>query len=190
MALELIANIDTHEAIRLRSDILWAAKRWRAAAEQIEILYGDRWRDFTPLNETERFDILRAAIGYSLGDEPLGLARFRERYAPKMANTPDANAFDVVSVAASSSGQDFQNIATKVTGIDTLEAFLRDMRKRYPESSAISRPAAPPGAGAAAPPAAAAQPAAEAVPPKAPGAAAPEPDRTPTGSITPRQRAS
>ncbi len=182
LALELIANIDTHEAIRLRSDILWAAKRWRAAAEQIEILYGARWRDFTPLTETERFDILRAAIGYSLGDEPLGLARFRERYAPKMANTPDANAFDVVSVAAGSSGRDFQNIATKVTGIDTLEAFLRDMRKRYPESSAISRPAPQPGAGAAAP--AAAQPAAEAVPPKAPGAAGPEPDRTPTGSIS------
>ena len=88
MALELIANIDTHEAIRLRSDILWAAKRWRAAAEQIEILYGDRWRDFTPLTETERFDILRAAIGYSLGDEPLGLARFRDHYAAEDGEHP------------------------------------------------------------------------------------------------------
>ena len=184
LALELIANIDTHEAIRLRSDILWAARRWRAAAEQIEVLYGDRWRDFTPLNETERFDILRAAIGYSLGDEQLGLARFRERYAPKMANTPDANAFDVVSSPIGSSGQDFQNVAKKVTGIDSLEAFLRDMRKRYPDSSAISRPTPPPGAGAAAAPAAVASP------PKALGAEPPKPDRTPTGSVTRRQRAS
>ena len=197
LALELISNIDTHEAIRLRSDILWAAKRWRAAAEQIEILYGDRWRDFTPLNETERFDILRAAIGYSLGDEPLGLARFRERYAPKMASTPDANAFDVVSAPAGSSGQDFQNVAKKITGVDSLEAFLRDMRKRYPDSSAISRTPTPPGAGAdaapAAPVATAAPPPAPAAPgspPKAPGAEAPKPDRTPTGSITPRRRAS
>ena len=197
LALELIANIDTHEAIRLRSDILWAARRWRAAAEQIEVLYGDRWRDFTPLNETERFDILRAAIGYSLGDEPLGLARFRERYAPKMASTPDANAFDVVSAPIGSSGQDFQNVAKKVTGIDSLEAFLLDMRKRYPDSSAISRPAPPPGAGAAAAPAAPVAaaapppaPAAAASPPKAPGAEPPKPDRTPTGSVTRRQRAS
>ena len=30
LALELIANIEGHEATRLRSDILWAAKRWRA----------------------------------------------------------------------------------------------------------------------------------------------------------------
>ena len=197
LALELIANIDTHEAIRLRSDILWAARRWRAAAEHIEILYGDRWRDFTPLNETERFDILRAAIGDPLGDEPLGLARFRERYAPKMASTPDASAFDVVSAPIGNSGQDFQNVARKVTGIDSLEAFLRDMRKRYPDLSAISRPAPPPGAGAAAAPAAPVAaaappptPAAAASPPKAPGAEPPKPDRTPTGSITPRRRAS
>ena len=49
LALELIANIQGREAIRLRSDILWAARRWRDAAEQIELLYGERWRDFTPL---------------------------------------------------------------------------------------------------------------------------------------------
>ena len=45
------------EAIRLQSDILWAARRWREAAEQIELLYGERWRDFTPLNDAERTDI-------------------------------------------------------------------------------------------------------------------------------------
>ena len=196
LALELIADIHTHEAMRLRSDILWAARDWRAAAEQIEVLYGDRWRDFTPFNETERFDILRAAIGYSLGDEPLGLARFRERYAPKMASTPDARAFDVVSVPVGSSGPDFQNVAKKITGVNSLEAFLRDMRTRYPDSSAISSTRAPgaaaaPGpAAAAVTPQAAAQPAAAASPPKAPGAEPPKPDRTPTGSITPRRRAS
>jgi len=183
LALELIANIDTHEATRLRSDILWAARRWRPAAEQIEVLYGERWRDFTPLNETERFDILRAAIGYSLGDEPLGLARFRERYAPKMAGTPDGRAFDVVSAPVGTSGAEFQSITKKVTGVDSLEAFLRDMRTRYPDSSAISRDAAPPAVPAA--PAAAAA-AVAAPPPKAPAAERPKADRTPTGSISRR----
>ena len=183
LALELIANIDTHGATRLRSDILWAARRWRPAAEQIELLYGERWRDFTPLNETERFDILRAAIGYSLGDEPLGLARFRERYAPKMAGTPDGRAFDVVSAPVGTSGAEFQSIAKKVTGVDSLEAFLRDIRTRYPDSSAISRDAAPPAVPA--PPAAAAAVAA-APPPKAPAAEPPKADRTPTGSISRR----
>jgi hypothetical protein len=63
VALEVIGNVEGSEAIRLRSDILWAAKRWRESAEQIELLYGDRWRDWHPLNDVERSDVLRAAMG-------------------------------------------------------------------------------------------------------------------------------
>ncbi|HEX5211726.1 MAG TPA: tetratricopeptide repeat protein, partial [Pseudolabrys sp.] len=190
LALELIANIDSREATRLRSDILWSAKRWRASAEQIELLYGERWKDFTPLTEPERFDILRAAIGYSLGEEPLALGRFRERYAPKMMETPDGRAFDVVSAPVGTANTEFQDIAKRVTGIDSMEAFLRDMRTRYPESSAISR-APVPAAGAAAPPAPAApatKPAAAAAPPKVPAGEQPKADRTPTGSIPRRSK--
>ena len=59
VALEVIANIEGREATRLRSDVLWTAKRWRESAEQIEF-YGDRWRDWQPLNDAERADIMRA----------------------------------------------------------------------------------------------------------------------------------
>ena len=38
VAYEVIANIPGREAIRLRSDILWAARKWASAAEQIEAL--------------------------------------------------------------------------------------------------------------------------------------------------------
>ena len=49
LALEVIGNVDGREAIRLRSDIYWAARRWREAAEQIELMYGERWKDWQPL---------------------------------------------------------------------------------------------------------------------------------------------
>ena len=55
------------------------------SAEQIELLYGDRWKEWQPLSDVERADILRAAIGYALGEDTLGLGRFREKYAAKMA---------------------------------------------------------------------------------------------------------
>jgi hypothetical protein len=100
-----------------------------------------------------------------------------------MAGTPDGRAFDVVSAPVGTSGAEFQSIAKKVTGVDSLEAFLRDIRTRYPDSSAISRDAAPPAVPA--PPAAAAAVAA-APPPKAPAAEPPKADRTPTGSISRR----
>ncbi|MGH6726753.1 MAG: tetratricopeptide repeat protein [Pseudolabrys sp.] len=195
LALELIANIDSHEAMRLRSDILWAARRWRACAEQIELLYGERWKQFTPLTETERFDILRAAIGYSLGEEPIGLARFREKYAAKMANTPDSRAFDVVSPPVGPVGTEFQGVAKRIAGANSLDTFLREMRTRYPDPAAISpdtakKPAAP--AAAPAPKAAApgktsanalGKPDA-AVSPAAPSATPRKPDPAPTGSIS------
>ena len=48
LALEVIANIDSREAIRLRSDILWAARRWRAGRR------ADRTALRRPLEATSR----------------------------------------------------------------------------------------------------------------------------------------
>ena len=101
----------------------------------IELYYGERWKDWKPLNEIERADILRAADGYALGEDALGLGRFREKYAAKMAQTPDARAFEVVSAPLGTSGAEFRNIAHAAASVDTLEGFLRDMQARYPEAS-------------------------------------------------------
>ena len=205
LALELIVNIKSREAQRLRSDILWAAQRWREAAEQIELLYGDRWREFTPLNDTERVDILRAAIGYQLAEETLSLSRLREKYAAKMVEGPDARAFDVVSTPVGTSGPEFQTVAKRVTNVDTLTGFLSDMRARYPEPAAIAP-------GTSGPQSAAPQPskprvaaakaetpektaenaaktpnaAASALPAKVPAGVPLKPDTAPTGSTGPR----
>jgi hypothetical protein len=155
LALEVIANIEGREAIRLRSDILWAARRWAPAAEQIELYYGERWKEWQPLNEVERSDILRATIGYALGEDALGLNRFRDRYAAKMMQTPDARAFEVVSAPLGTSGREFRDIARAAASIDTLEGFLRDMQARYPDSSALppAKPAAQPNGPSASAPA-------------------------------------
>jgi tetratricopeptide (TPR) repeat protein len=159
VALEIIANIDSKESTRLRSDVLWAAKRWRESAEQIELLYGDRWRDWQPLNDAERADIMRAAIGYALAEDRLGAQRFREKYAAKMAESADRRTFDVVTSRLGSSAAEFQQIAKTIAATDTLEAFLRDMRARYPETGTLT-PSTAPAAGAT-PPKSAPPPAAQ-----------------------------
>lgn len=191
LALEVIADIKGPQAMRLRADILWAAHRWRQAAREIERLYGNRWRDFRPLNARARFDILRAAIGYALADEPIGLQRFRDKYAAKMDSGPDGHAFDVVSAPIGTGNAEFRAVATHIASLDTLDAFLSDMRKRYPNSSAISaksdagKPAAPKlSRPETVPPkdAKAGEGAAKPEPPAAPSAAANKPDK-PTGSI-------
>jgi len=209
VALELIADIKGREAMRLRSDILWAAKRWRPAAEEIERLYGDRWRDFKPLNDAERDDILRAAIGYSLSDETIALMRLRERYAAKFADGPDRRAFDVVSAPIGVDNREFKDVAKRVVGVDTLSAFLKDLRQRYPGAGSIplaaadpakvpptpeskpeqkagpAQPAAPPAGEekSAANPAGETEPSASLLPAKPPAGVPLRPDTTPTGSI-------
>jgi hypothetical protein len=130
------------------------------------MLYSDRSREFVPLTDTERYDFLRAAIGYSLADEALSLARLRERYAPKMANTPDRHAFDIVTAPSGTTGAECADLAKTIASLSTLDAFLRDMKQGYPESGAAS-------------PEAAASPA----PSNAPAAKPPKAD-TPIGSIS------
>ena len=99
-ALDIISNIAGREAIRLRSDIYWAARRWREASEQIELYYADRWRDFKPLNPVEKSDVIRAVVGYALAEDAIGLARFREKYAPLMSGEADRAAFETASKPA------------------------------------------------------------------------------------------
>jgi len=138
LALEVTADIKGRLATRLRSDIYWAAHKWSEAAEQIEFMYGDRWQQWQPLTDVERADILRAEIGYALAEDKIGLERFRDRYAPKMAGTPDARAFEIASAPLGSTGEDFKDIAHAAAAEDTLDDFLRDMRARYPESNPVS----------------------------------------------------
>jgi tetratricopeptide (TPR) repeat protein len=145
VALEVVANVPGPEAIRLRADIHWAAKHWAQAGEQIELLYGERWREFEPLDDKERLDILRAAVGYALGDDLLGLNRFREKYAPKMGDGPDRRAFDVVTSPAAASETEFGDVTRALRAADTLETFLRDLRARYPSLGTLpaARPSVP-----------------------------------------------
>ncbi|MEI7806398.1 MAG: tetratricopeptide repeat protein, partial [Hyphomicrobiales bacterium] len=180
LALEVIATMEGREAIRLRSDILWAAKRWRDSAEQIELLYGTRWKDFEPLTNLERPDIMRAGIGYSLGEDALGLARFREKYSPKMADGADRRAFDIVSAPLGTSGAEFRDIAKMVAAVDTLDGFLRELRARYPDTGAVSpqTPGAPEPKASTSP--------LPAKPQRGARLRAPQDDTIATGSITPR----
>ena len=101
-------------------------------------MYGDRWRDWRPLNDAERSDLLRAAMGYALGEDKLGLDRFAGKYAAKMSDGPERHAFEVLTSPNSVDSAEFRDIARSVAAVDTLEAFLRDMRSRYPDTGSFT----------------------------------------------------
>jgi hypothetical protein len=136
LALDIISNIAGREAIRLRSDIYWASRQWRAASEQIELYYGERWRDFRPLNAAEKSDVIRAVVGYALAEDAIGLARFREKYAPLMNGEADKSAFEIASKPAATNSTEFALIAKMAASVDTLDGFIREMKIRFPDATA------------------------------------------------------
>ena len=138
LAIDIISNLDGREAIRVRADTFWAAKRWRDAAEQIELLYGDRWQNFDPLTDPERIDLLRAAIGYAIDDDTIGLTRFQEKFAAKMMEGPDRRAFEVATSPLAAASDEFRDVVRRIASIDTLDGFLRELRLRYPETGSFS----------------------------------------------------
>jgi tetratricopeptide (TPR) repeat protein len=177
MAVDVVSNLGGREAIRMRADAYWAAKHWREAAEQVELLYGERWMDFEPLTDVERVDLLRAAIGYAIDDDQIGLGRFREKYAAKMMEGPDRRAFEVATSPLVATGAEFRDVVRQIASVDTLDGFLRELRARYPETGAFGAtpPVAAPAARATPKPVAAAS--ANAQLPK------PQGDPKPTASI-------
>ena len=89
--------------------------------------------------------MLRAAIGYALAEDRLGIDRFRQKYAPKMSEGADWRMFDVVTAPLNARTGEFNEIAKAASSIDTLGTFLKDLRARYPETggSLSSAPQAP-----------------------------------------------
>ena len=130
-ALDLIAVDDQPDTRRLRADIYWESGNWAMAGQKAEELLGTRWSDAAPLIAGERGQVLRAAVAYSLANDEASLDRLREHFAPKMQDTPDANAFAVLSQQIDMHGLAFRDAAAKIASVDTLESFMKDFNKRH-----------------------------------------------------------
>lgn len=143
-ALDMIDGIEDAEAQTLAADIYWSARNWPAAATKLEAVLGDSWQGDKPLDETQRFNVMRAAVAYSLADDAGGIGRLRVKFVPKMATSPDARGFDVVTEEISRQGVDFRELARDVASVDTLEAFMAGFRERYGLAQKVAEATPPP----------------------------------------------
>ncbi|WP_428524229.1 hypothetical protein [Roseibium sp.] len=131
LALELVRNMRGTDVDRLRADTFWAAESWRDAGDQLEAMHGSRWSDQIPLDDLERRDILRAGIAYSLAGDQLSLERLQNKYMAKMADSPEALAFEVVTRPIEAQGVEFLEVASQLADVDSLETFLEEYRRQY-----------------------------------------------------------
>ena len=131
-ALELIEADDSAQARRLRADIAWEQRDWSGAGRGLEALLGARWRDDSPLDDTESRDILRAAIAYALASDRAGLDRLDARYRTAMTETRHAGAFNlVVSDISGATDRRLNDLVSSIAARDTMDAFLAGFASRF-----------------------------------------------------------
>lgn len=130
-AVDLLANVDGDQAVRLRAEAYWRGERWQNAGETFERVLGEAGQDSEQLSGLQRVDVLRAAIAYVLADDEIGLDRLRGKFEKKMVGTPDEEAFVVVTRPLDRGSIAFRNLAKEIASIDTLEVFLKKFRTTF-----------------------------------------------------------
>lgn len=146
LALELLRTMEGEDANRLAVDTLWQARRWQEAGEETERMLAQAWQGAEPLSDEVRYQVLRGGIAFALAGDDLGLQRYRSKFLNKMSNSPDANAFAVITKPINTASPDFQTVAREIADVDTLQAFLKDFRERYGYAARGSRQDPAPGA--------------------------------------------
>ena len=130
-ALDLIAVDEAADTALLRADVYWESGNWAVAGQKAEELLATRYSDATPLTASERGEVMRAAVAYSLANDETSLDRLRDHFGPKMRTSPDGSAFAVVAQRIDAHGAAFRDQAAQIASIDTLQTFMKDFRKRY-----------------------------------------------------------
>jgi hypothetical protein len=129
-ALDLVAVDKSADTRQLRADIYWESGNWAVAGQKAEELLDARWSDGAPLSESERDELMRAAVAYSLANDDASLARLRTHFMPKMNGTSDAGMFAVLSADIDQHGLAFRDAAARIASVDTLQSFMKDFSSR------------------------------------------------------------
>jgi tetratricopeptide (TPR) repeat protein len=138
-AVEILNAMEGESVERLKADAYWTAQEWKNAGMQIEKMLAGRWHDPAPLTDQERFDVLRAAISYSLADDQFALDRLRKKYYPKLLKTADAESFLLVTKPIKEKGVAFRNLAKEIAAIDTLDGFMKEFQSKFSRTSKIPK---------------------------------------------------
>lgn len=137
LALDMLAGMSGRDTELLRVDAYWKARRHREAAETIETLYAvDLGHD--SLSPVARMNVIKAAVGYVLANDQLGLARLRSRYADMMSRAPEWPMFAFVTETVDTTATEFRALARQIAATDSLNAFLNAYREIYTAEGAVT----------------------------------------------------
>jgi len=134
-AAEMVERDRSEDAQRVRAEAAWRARDWQRAAAELRILMGTRNRS-QPLDEAGRQVVLRTGVALTLAGDDAGVRALYRDYAGDMANTPQADAFEVVAAGITADGAAIRDVARAVARTDLMGRFIDRMRTRMTEQAA------------------------------------------------------
>ena len=136
LALDLVSRLTGRDIDLLRIDGYWKTRNYRMAAELLEMIHTPDRADVV-MTRTDRGGVLKAAVGFVLAGDALGLSRLRSKFSGLMSNSAEWPMFEYVTRDVEAQSNEFKAIAREVAAIDALDAFLRSYRTLYPAHSEL-----------------------------------------------------
>lgn len=148
LAIDLLSRVEGRDADLLRVEGFWKSRNFGQASELIEVVYspGDNAAE---LDHGGRMSIVRAAVGFVLASDSMGLSRLRSKFGDTMAQSAEWAMFDFVTSDIAPTSAEFKKVAREVADLDSLNAFLNSYRQLYSGEDPMMPDAAVPAENAA-----------------------------------------
>lgn len=130
LAIDLISRLEGRDADMLRIDGYWKTKNYDMAASLLESIYSPE-PGGPQMTQDGRMSVVRAAVGYVLASDRIGLSRLRSKFSEQMANSAEWPLFEFVTRDVAPQSLEFKKVAKEIAGLDSLDAFLSSYRELY-----------------------------------------------------------
>lgn len=137
LALDMLTRIEGRDADLLRVDGLWRARNYGRAAELIEVVYAPA-ESATEFDQAARMNIVKAAVGFVLTNDSLGLSRLRSKYGDLLAQSAEWPIFNFVTSEITPTSAEFKKVARQVADLDSVNAFLASYSQAYPAADGLT----------------------------------------------------
>ena len=132
-ALEVLGTDASGAARDVKAEIYWKQKNWTGAAAIYEQRLGDRWKTPGTLTPDEESRLLRAGVGYSLGNDLAALDRLSRNYAGFIAGARSADALRIALDGGVATAGDF---AALVVSADTFTGWVNSAKAQFRQRTA------------------------------------------------------
>jgi tetratricopeptide (TPR) repeat protein len=130
-ALSLLQDDKSNKADLLRADIYWKSKNWpKAISSLTKLMDKNGAMKAKKLSPIDRQRLMQVAVARSLSNDKVGIKAMRKNYREKLVDTPDLDAFDLITEATDSSETEFRKRATVIAKVGQLESFMSGYREQ------------------------------------------------------------